>query len=203
MRYKLFFLGVLVLLRIGGCDSHPLTDYRPLDQAGMWSSTVEDLKKLNTSDAEVAQLVKMKQAGLSDDTCVALISNAHDRKRLFTSADSAANLSHAGYREDIILEIAKKDQLDIVSGDAVMLRLVGLSDGAVDIILHRRLAGQRTMGSAQIGRLKNTGLTEKQILERINQGMTDAQADREATVREATRNHSGTGFTRVRGRRSR
>jgi len=33
--------------------------------------------------------------------------------------------------------------------------------------------------------------------------MTDAQADREATVREVTRNHSGTGFTRVRGRRSR
>ena len=203
MRYKLFFLGFLVLLRIGGCDSHPLTDYRPLDQAGMWSSTVEELKKLNTSDAEVAQLVKMKQAGLSDDTCVALISNAHNRKYLFTSADSAVNLSHAGYREDMILEIAKKDQLDIVSGDAVMLRLVGLSDGAVDIILHRRLAGQRTMGSAQIGRLKNTGLTERQILERINQGMTDAQADREAAVREATRNHSGTGFTRVRGRRSR
>jgi hypothetical protein len=203
MRYKLFFLGFLVLLRIGGCDSHPLTDYRLLDQAGMWSSTVEELKKLNTSDLEVAQLVKMKQAGLSDDTCVALISNAHDRKHLFTSADSAINLSHAGYNEVVILEIAKKDQLDIVSGDAVMLRLVGLSDGAVDVILHRRLAGQRTMGSAQIGRLKNTGLTEKQILERINQGMTDAQADREATVREATRNHSGTGFTRVRGRRSR
>jgi hypothetical protein len=59
------------------------------------------------------------------------------------------------------------------------------------------------MGSAQIGRLKNTGLTERQILENVNQGMTDAQADREATVREAARNHSGTGFTRVRGRRPR
>jgi len=30
------------------------------------------------------------------------------------------------------------------------------------------------MSSAQIGRLKNTGLTEKQILERINSGVTDA-----------------------------
>jgi hypothetical protein len=203
MRYKLFFLGVLVLLRIGGCDNHPLTDYRPLDQAGMWSSNVEELKKLNTSDAEVAQLVKMKQAGLSDDTCVALINNAHGRKYLFTSADSAVNLSRAGYSEAVILEIAKRGQLDIISGDAVMLRLMGLSDGAVDAILHRRLAGKPTMGSAQIGRLKNTGLTERQILEHVNQGMTDAQADREAFIREATRNHSGTGFTRVRGRRSR
>jgi len=82
-----------------------------------------------------------------------------------------------------------------------MLRLVGLSDSTVDLILHRRLRGQRTMGSAEIGRLKNTGLTEKQILERINQGMTDAQADKEAAFREATRNHSGTGFQRVHGRR--
>jgi len=203
MRYKLFLLGVLALLRVGGCDKHLLTDYRPLDQAGMWSSNVEELKKLNTSDAEVAQLVKMKQAGLSDDTCVALISQAHDRKHLFTSGDSAVNLSRAGYSDAVILEIAKFGQLDAISGDAVMLRLVGLSDVAVDTILHRRLAGQRTMGSAQIGRLKNTGLTERQILERVKQGMTDAQADKEASLREAVRNHSGTGFTRVHGRRSR
>jgi hypothetical protein len=46
-------------------------------------------------------------------------------------------------------------------------------------------------------------LTERQILERVNQGMTDAQADKEATAREAARNHSGTGFVRLRGRRSR
>ncbi len=203
MRYKLLLLGVLALLRVGGCEKHLLTDYRPLDRAGMWSSNVEELKKLNTSDTEVAQLVKMKQAGLSDDTCVALMGQARDRKQQFTSADSVVNLSRAGYSDAVILEIAKRDQLDILSGDAVMLRLVGLSDGAVDKILHRRLAGQRTMGSAQIGRLKNTGLSEKQILERINQGMTDAQADREAFIREATRNHSGTGFTRVHGRRSR
>jgi hypothetical protein len=202
MRYKLMLLGVL-LLRTSGCEKHPLTDYRPLDQAGMWSSTVEELKKLNTSDAEILQLVKMKQGGLSDDTCVALISGAHQHQHIFTSADSAVNLVRAGYSEAVVLEIAKIDQLDIISGDAVMLRLVGLSDGAVDTILQRRLQGQPTMSSAEIGRLKNTGLTEKQILERIHLGMTDAQADKEATLREAARNHSGTGFVRLHGRRSR
>ncbi len=201
MRYKLMLLGVLVLFRMSGCQQHPFTDYRPLDQAGMWSSSVEQLKTLNTSDTEVAQLVKLKQAGITDDTCVTLITGAHKREHVFMSADSAVNLARAGYTEPVILEIAKLDQLDSISGDAVMLRLVGLSDSAVDLILHRRLKGQRTMSSAEIGRLKNTGLTEKQILERINEGMTDAQADREAAVREATRNHSGTGFTRVRRRR--
>lgn len=196
-------LGVFVLFRISGCDKHPLTDYRPLDQAGMFSSNVEQLKTLNTSDVEVVQLVKLKQAGISDDSCVILITDARDHHRLFTSADSAINLAHAGYSENVILEIAKVDQLDTISGDAVMLRLVGLSDRSVDVILHRRLQGQPTMSSAEIGRLKNTGLTEKQIMERVTQGMTDAQADKEAALREATRNHSGTGFVRLRGRKSR
>ena len=194
-------LGLVVLFRTSGCDKHPLTDYRPLDQAGMWSSNVEDLKKLNTSDNEVAQLVKLKQARVTDDTCVTLIADAHQHEHPFGSADSAVSLARAGYAEPTILEIAKVDQLDIISTDAVMLRLVGLSDPAVDWILHRRLKGQRTMGSAEIGRLKNTGLTEKQILERISEGLTDAQADKEAASREAQRNHSGTDFKRVRGRR--
>jgi hypothetical protein len=201
MRFKFMLLGLVVLLRTSGCDKHPLTDYRPLDQAGMWSSNVEDLKKLNTSDNEVAQLVKLKQAGVTDDTCVTIIADAHQHEHPFGSADSAVSLARAGYAEPVILEIAKVDQLDIISTDAVMLRLVGLSDSAVDFILRRRLKGQRTMSSAEIGRLKNTGLTEKQILERINQGETDAQADREAASREAKRNHSGTDFKRVRGRR--
>jgi hypothetical protein len=203
MRYKLILLGVFVLFRMSGCHQHPLTDYRPLDQVGMWSSNVEQLKTLNTSDTEVVQLVKLKQAGISDDGCVTLITDAHQRQHPFNSADSAINLSRAGYPEPVILEIAKTDQLDIISGDAVMLRLVGLSDSAVDLILHRRLKGQPTMSSAEIGRLKNTGLSEKQILERINLGMTDAQADKEAAFREATRNHANTGFVRTRGRRSR
>jgi hypothetical protein len=203
MRPKLMLLGVFVLFRITGCDKHPLTDYRPLDQAGMFSSNVEQLKTLNTSDVEVVQLVKLKQAGITDDSCVTLITDARDHHRLFTSADSAINLKNAGYSESVILEIAKVDQLDTISGDAVMLRLVGLSDRSVDVILHRRMQGQPTMSSAEIGRLKNTGLTEKQIMERVNGGMTDAQADREAALREATRNHAGTGFTRVHGRKPR
>jgi hypothetical protein len=203
MRYKLVLLGGFLLFRMSGCHQHPLTDYRPLDQVGMWSSNVEQLKGLNTSDMEVAQLVKLKQAGIGDDACVTLITEAHRRQHLFTSADPAVNLARAGYPEAVILEIAKADQLDIISGDAVMLRLVGLSDSAVDLILHRRLKGQPTMSSAEIGRLKNTGLTEKQILERIRQGMTDAQADKEAAFREATRNHANTGFVRTHGRRSR
>src|SRR5437588_10901848 len=202
MKYKLIPLAFL-LLRFYGCSQHLFTDYRSLDQAGMGSSDDEELKKLNTSATEVGQLTRMKQAGVSDDACVQVIADAHNHQHPFASADSAVNLMHAGYAESVILEMTKADQLDNLSGDAVMLRLVGLSDPAVDTILHKRMKGQRTMSSAEIGRLKNTGLTEAQIMERINRGMTDAEAAKEAAVREANRNHANTGFTRVRGRRPR
>src|SRR5260370_6873120 len=76
MRSKLMLLGFVVLLRASGCDKHPLTDYRPLDQAGMWSSNVEQLKALKTADVEVAQLVKLKKTGISDDPSVTLITTA-------------------------------------------------------------------------------------------------------------------------------
>jgi hypothetical protein len=201
MKLRALLPGVSVLLFAVGCHQHPLTDYRPLDQAGMWSSGLEELKKLNTSDSEVAQLVKVKQARLSDDGCVALVATAHERKHPFTSGDSTANLASAGYSEKQILEIAQADQLDAISGDAVALRLIGLSDGFVQFILQRRLQGKGTLGTPQIARLKNTGLTEKKILEQIKAGLTDAQADREIAARESARNGAGAGFVRVRGRR--
>jgi hypothetical protein len=202
MKLRIVLPGVCAFL-IAGCHQHPLTDYRPLDQVGMWSSGLEDLKKLNTSDSEVAQLVKVKQARLSDDGCVALVAAAHERKHPFVSGDSTANLAAAGYTEDQILEIAKADQLDAISGDAVALRLIGLSDGFVQFVLQRRLQKIPTLDMPQIARLKNTGLAEAQIMEKIKAGMTDAQADREVAVREANRNHAGTGFVRVHGRKPR
>jgi hypothetical protein len=202
MKSRALLLGVCVLFAVG-CHQHLLTDYRPLDQSGMWSSGLEQLKKLNTSDFEVAQLVKVKQARVSDDTCVALVAAAHERKHPFAGGDSTANLANAGYSEAQILEIAGTDQLDAISGDAVALRLIGLSDSFVQFVLHRRLQGQATLGTPQIARLKNTGLNEKQILDKIKAGMTDAQADHEVANREAARNHAGTGFVRVHGRRPR
>jgi hypothetical protein len=202
MKSRALILGVCAFFA-AGCKQHLLTDYRPLDKSGMWSSGLEQLKALNASDSEVDQLVKVKHAGLSDDACVALVAAAHERKHAFTSGDSTANLAGAGYSESQILEIARADQLDAISGDAVALRLIGLSDGFVQYILQRRLQGHSTLDTPQIARLKNTGLSEAQILEKIKAGMTDAQADREVAAREAARNHAGTGFVRVRGRKAR
>jgi hypothetical protein len=169
----------------------------------MWSANIEQLKQLGASEAEVSQMVKLKQARLSDDTCVALLSSAHAMKHPFSSADAVVSLAGAGFSEPTILQIAHVDRLDSLSGDVVMLRLLGLSDSTVQFVLNRRLQNQPTIGSAAIARLKNTGLTERQIIDRINEGMTDSQAEAEATAREKKRNHAGTDFVRVRGRKPR
>jgi hypothetical protein len=169
----------------------------------VWSGGIEGLKGLNTSDAEVAQIVKLKQVRVSDETCIALISAAHANQHPFNSADSVISLAGARYADADMLEFARANQLDSISGDAVMLRLIGLADTTVQTVLQRHLKGLPTMDTAEIGRLKNTGLTEKQILERINKGMTDEQADKEAAAREAIRNHAHTDFVRVRGRKPR
>ena len=114
-----------------------------------------------------------------------------------------AGLAGAGFSEQQILEIAKTDQLDAVSGDLVTLRLIGLSDATVQFLMKRKLAGQSTLSSTEISRLKNTGLSENWIIGQIKAGMTDAQADKVIALREAERAHANTGFVRVRGRRPR
>jgi hypothetical protein len=186
-----------------GCHNHPVMDYRPLDQAGMNSGTIERVKQLNISDFELQQLIRLKSSGVSDETCVTLLSTAHDHHRGFSSADSVANLLNARYTESDVITYAQADKLDTISGDAVMLRLIGLSDPTVSAVLQRDLQGLPTISSAAIGRLKNTGLTEKQILELIAQGITEQQAEAEANSREAARNHAHTDFVASRGRRPR
>jgi hypothetical protein len=198
---KLLPLSALVLLSAWACKSKPFTDYRPLDQAGMWFGRIEELKALDTSEAEVAELVKLKQTGLSDDTCIALISAAHAHQHPFASADSVLSLGRAGLTEPEILDIARTDNLDALSGDVVILRLTGFSTQTAVHIARRRGAGQPTLSSPVIARLKDTGLSEAQILERIDRGMTEAQAEAEIAVRRRARNP--TGFVRNRGRRPR
>ena len=201
MRQCSSFLVVCVLA-LAGCKTQPKINYAPLDQSGMWSSSVDQLKNLNVTDLEIAQLSKLKRVGASDDLCLALFKAARDHHHDFSNADAAIQLSQAGYSDEQILEMARSDQIDILSGEAITLKLIGLSNPTVQAIVHRRIEGLPTLTSAQIGRLKNTGMSEKQILDLVNQGLSNDQAEKLIASREANRNHSNTGFVRNRGRRS-
>jgi len=201
MRHYSLLLGVCLL--VAGCKTQPKTNYAVLDQAGMWSSSVDQLKQLEVTDLEITQLAKLKRAGASDDLCLALFKAARDHHHDFSNADSPIQLSQAGYSDDQILEMAKSDQIDILSGEAITLKLIGLSNSGVQTIIHRRIEGLPTLTSAQIGRLKNTSMSEKQILDLVNQGLSNEQIEKLIVTREANRNHSNTGFVRNQGRKSR
>jgi len=71
------------------------------------------------------------------------------------------------------MEMAQADKIDALSSDAVMLKLIGLSNSPVQVVIQRREQGLPTLTSAQIGRLKNVGESEKKILDLIYQGLSD------------------------------
>jgi hypothetical protein len=189
------------LALVAGCQNKPETNYSGLDQSGMWSSSLDELKQLKVSDAEITQLTKLKQAGATDDLCLSLLKAARAHHHEFLSAESVMSLSRAAYSDPEILEMAQSDQIDILAGEAVTLKLIGLTNPTVQVIMHRRIGGLPTPTSEQIGRLKNTGMSEKQILEFVAKGDSDQQVETFIAQREAVRNHSNTGFVKVRGRR--
>jgi hypothetical protein len=169
----------------------------------MWSTNLAEVRKRNVSAVEVGELTKLKRAGASDPLCLSLLKAARDHNHEFTSGDSVIELSSAGYADAQILEMAQADKLDALSSDAVMLKLIGLSNSTVQIVIQRRERGLPTLTSAQIGRLKNIGESEKKILELIYQGLSDQQAETYIARLESARNHSHTEFVRNRGRRTR
>ena len=202
MRKSLMLISLLGLA-LAGCKAKPKIDYTALDESGMWSTNLAQVKKMNVSPAEVGELTKLKRAGASDDLCLYLLKAARGHNHEFTSGDSVISLSGAGYSDAQIMEMAQADKIDALSSDAVMLKLIGLSNSTVQIVIQRREQGLPTLTSAQIGRLKNVGESEKKILELIYQGMSGQQAEAYVTRLEAARNHSHTEFVRNRGRRAR
>src|SRR5271163_3590258 len=188
-------------LLAAGCQKGPVVNYLPLEQSGLSSSTIDQLKKLHISDTEIPEILKVKNLGLSDDTCLALVNDARAHHHSFSSGDSASNLIGAGYTEQDVLTMGQSDELDDISTEAITLKLIGLSAATVQTLVARLQQGQPTLSSAVIGELKNTGVSEKQILEYVNEGMTDEQAEKEVSARTAKRNHANTDFVRTRAKR--
>jgi|SRR5271166_2181207 len=197
MRNSLLIPGAFVLV-LAGCEKKPQRDYRPLD--AMYSSTVDQLKKMKVTELEVIQLGKLKQAGATDELCLSLYRIAHQHGHDFSSGEAAIELSQAGYSDVQIQEMAESDQIDVLSGDAITLKLIGLSNPTVQEIIHRRVQGLPTMTSQQIGRVKNTGMSERQILDLVDSGLTGDDADKKIIQLEASRNHAHTDFVRNQGR---
>ena len=198
----LCFTGLLAAtICFGGCQKFHKTNTQSLYQSGMWSDTIRQLKDLDISESEVNELIKLHEAGLSDDGCVKLMHYVRDRKQMFTSGDSVAGLLHAGVSEATVMELAKLDLIGTWALEAQSIRLSGYSDNVVLAIAHRRAQRMPTVSATSLVELKNTGMTEPQALELINRGLTDEQAGQ--MIASHNQREKPTGFVHGSGRKPR
>lgn len=152
-------------------------DTKPLDEAGIGYSTIQNLQKLQVTEDEVTQIVKARSAGLSDYACLELLKLARARGAQFADGFAAANLRSAGMSEENILELARLDHLGVWAGEAHALLLAGFRESTVLELARRRAQGLPTMNSPSLAKLRNFGYSEDRILDAIRNGVTDAEVD--------------------------
>ncbi len=193
-------LAVLALALLG-CKSLKPTDTRPLDQAGMWYRSIEELRQLKITDAEVAELVKARDAGTSDQACIQLVQTARSRNQPFSDGDAVANLRRAGIAEATVVELAHLNQLGFWAGEALLIHLAGFSDSLILDVARRRAAGQPVPSSASFGELKNAGMSEADVKALVDRGATEEEAQQMIAAHQRSTEHSS--FVRAPRRRRR
>jgi hypothetical protein len=189
------------LLAISACKQTTKADIEQQNQADMWLSSVPDLKPLNVSNAEIGELQKAHDAGLTDPGSVTLIKLARSRNQPFKEGQPAADLLAAGSSEQTVLELSQLNQLGPLGGQAQALRLAGLSDKVILAVAQRHAQGLPVLSGEKLGELKNSGANEAAILDMIVKGATEQQASNYIAERE--RAAGGHGFVYQRRSRKR
>ncbi|HLW44140.1 MAG TPA: hypothetical protein VKS00_06590 [Candidatus Acidoferrales bacterium] len=172
------------IVLVCSCKPAQKPDADQANQMAMWLDSVPQLKTLNVSNAEIGELAKAHQAGLTDPSTVVLIQLAREHKTPFADGDSVADLLNAGSSEATVLELARLNQLGAWAGEARAMRLAGLSDKIILAVARRRSQGLNVLSGEKLGELKNTGVTDAMILEMIQKGDSDATATKFIAERE-------------------
>jgi hypothetical protein len=139
----------------------------------MWLDNVPELKSLEVSNAEISELQKVHQAGLTDPSAVILIKLARDRHKPFTDGQSIADLLTAGSSEQTALQLARMDQLGLWAGQARVLRLAGISDKTILAVADRRSKNLPVLSGEKLGELKNAGVSDAVILDMVQKGTSE------------------------------
>jgi hypothetical protein len=164
-----------LVLSIGGCHTISPVDTKPLDDAGMAYDWISELKALDISTPEVAQVAAARDAGISDATCIAIFKIFHDRKQPFDAGDAAAGLFRAHASESTIVELAKLNELGLPSGEFQAMRLAGLSDATLLAVARHRAANEPVLSGASLASLKIAGVRESTLLELARRGVPDSK----------------------------
>jgi hypothetical protein len=166
------------------CKPAQKPDTEQANQMAMWLDSVPQLKTLNVSNAEIAELSKAHEAGLTDPSTVILIRLARDHKTPFGDGQSIADLLNAGSSEETVLELARLNQLGVWAGEAGAMRLAGLSDKIILAVAHRRAQGLTFLSGKKLAELKNTGVSDATILEMVQKGDSEETATKFIAQRE-------------------
>lgn len=172
---KTAFLFLAVFMLVSGCSHLKPLDTSALDSAGMSFTSVQTLRGLDITNAEIPQIAEARQAGLTDDDCVALVRLARSHNEKFESGDDVAQLLRAGVSEPALMQLAQLNQLSW-SGEAVVMRLAGLSDQIVLEAARRHAAGLPVLSGASLANFKNTGMREATLLQLVRRGVPDNEA---------------------------
>lgn len=164
------------ILLVCSCKPAQKPDTQQADQMAMWLDSVPQLKTLDVSNAEIEELAKAHQAGLTDPSTVVLIQLARERKQPFADGQSIADLLNAGSSEQTVLELARLNQLGVWAGEAQAMRLVGLSDKVILAVAQRRSKGLPVLSGVKLGELKNAGASDALILEMVQRGDSEQTA---------------------------
>jgi hypothetical protein len=164
------------LVLVCSCKPAQKPDTQQADQMAMWLDSVPQLKTLDVSNAEIGELAKAHEAGLTDPSTVVLIQLARERKQPFADGQSIAGLLNAGLSEQTVLELARLNRLGVWAGDAQAMRLVGLSDKVILAVAQRRSKGLPVLSGVKLGELKNVGASDALILEMVQRGDSEQTA---------------------------
>lgn len=171
-----------------GCHRQAALDTLPLSNAGVGYDSVQKLKALNISAAEMPQIIEAHEAGLSDAGLVELVKMEHGRGQAFDIGDTVANFMQARIPEATLLDLARMNQLGLASGELLAIHLAGLPDSVVEEVARRRAAGRPVLSGASLASIKNTGVRNSTLLELVRRGVPDSQT---ATI-VAMRRHRAT-----------
>ncbi len=165
----------LLLGVLPGCRKAHRTNFTPLDGVGFSYTREEDLRAIDITDAEVAELAKAKSGGLSDDACVELVRIARGKQQPFADGENIYGLRQVGVAEETILELARLSQLGLQTGEEQAMRLAGLSDSIVLEVAHRRATGKPALSGSSLATLRNAGVAESTMMELLRRGISDSQ----------------------------
>jgi len=161
------------MLVLCSCKSAPKADNDQSNQMAMWLDSVPQLKTLGISNAEVSELNKAHEAGLTDPSSVVLIQLARDRHAPFSDGQPVADLLNAGSSEETVVQLARLNQLGPWAGEARAMRLAGLSDKIILAVAQRRSQGLPVLSGEKLGELKNTWASDATILEFVQKGISE------------------------------